>query len=79
MNFRILKKARVVISLIFFLLITFIFIDFTNALVGGIIQGILYLQFIPSLVNFIGLIGISAAGFIFIIITITSFYILFSC
>ena len=69
MNFRILKKTRVVISLIFFLLITFIFIDFTNALVGGIIQGILYLQFIPSLVNFIGLIGISAAGFIFIIIT----------
>ena len=33
------------------------------------IQGILYLQFIPSLINFIGLLGISAAGFIFIILT----------
>lgn len=66
MKFRILKKARVVISLIFFLLITFVFIDFTNVLVGNMLQGILYLQFIPSLVNFMGLLGISAAGFIFI-------------
>ena len=65
MNFRVLKKARVAISLLFFILITFIFIDFTNALAGSMIQGLLNLQFIPSLINFIGLLGVSAAGFIF--------------
>lgn len=68
MNFRILKKARVVISLVFFLLISFIFIDFTNALSGKLIQGILYLQFLPSLLNFIGLAALAATGFIIIIL-----------
>ena len=68
MNFSILKKARVIISLIFFLLITFIFIDFTNTLSGRTIQGILYLQFIPSLINTIKLIGLAAAGFAVIIV-----------
>lgn len=66
MNFRILKKARVIISLIFFLLITFIFIDFTNAFSGSNIRGILYFQFIPSLVSFIGLASLAATGFILI-------------
>lgn len=68
MNFRILKKARVAVSLVFFLLITFIFIDFTNVLAGKLIQAVLYLQFIPSLLNFIGLAGIATAGFLFIIV-----------
>jgi len=66
MNFRLLKIVRVVISLVFFLFITFVFIDFTNALSGSIIQAILYPQFIPSLINFTILAGIAAAGFIFI-------------
>ena len=68
MNFRVLKKARVVVSLIFFLLITYIFIDFTNALSVALIQAILYLEFVPSLLNFISLAGIAATGFIIIII-----------
>ena len=58
MNFRTLKITRVIISLVFFLLITFVFIDFTNALAGNIIQGILYLQLLPSLLNFFGTINI---------------------
>jgi len=66
MNFRVLKKARVVISLIFFLLITFIFIDFTNAFSGSNIHSVLYFQFIPSLISFIGLATIAASGFILI-------------
>ena len=68
MRFSILKKARVVISLIFFLLITFLFLDFTNTFSSELIQGILYLQFIPSLVNFIKFIGLAASGFVFIIV-----------
>lgn len=67
MNFGILKKARVVVSLVFFLLITFVFVDFTNAIAGNIIQGILYLQFLPSLINFAGLAAVAASGFIFVI------------
>ncbi|MCK5764699.1 MAG: 4Fe-4S binding protein, partial [Bacteroidales bacterium] len=68
MRFSILKKARVFISLIFFFLITFLFIDFTNSFSAKFIQGILYLQFIPSLVNFIKFTGLAAGGFVFIIV-----------
>jgi len=67
MGFSVLKQARVVISLIFFLLITFLFIDFTNRLSGELIQGILYLQLVPSLIYFIELAGLATAGFIFVI------------
>ncbi len=68
MGFRVLKHARLVVSLIFFLLITFVFIDFTNTLSGKLIQAVLYLQFVPSLIYFIKLAGIATAGFTFIII-----------
>ncbi len=68
MLYRVLKNARVVVSLVFFLLITFIFIDFSNSLSGRIIQGILYPQFIPSLIDFLALSGLAAAGFIFVIL-----------
>ena len=66
MNFRVLKIARVAISLIFFLLITFIFIDFTSALSAGIIHAVFYLQFVPSLLDFLHLAGLGAAGFILV-------------
>lgn len=69
MGFGVLKKARLVISLIFFLLITFLFIDFTNTLSGKIIQGLLYLQFIPSLLYFLKLAGLATAGFIIIVLS----------
>ena len=68
MNFRILKKIRVAVSLIILLLITFVFIDFSNTFSGDIIQAILFLEFIPSLLNFIKIAGFAAIGFIFIIL-----------
>src|SRR5210317_261394 len=67
MGIGLLKKVRVIVSLIFFLLITWAFIDFTNSLAGKVIQGILYLQFIPALVYFIKMAGIATAGFLIII------------
>jgi ferredoxin len=67
MGLGLLKKARVLVSLIFFLLITWIFIDFTSSLSAKAIQGILYLQFIPSLIYFLEIAGIATAGFIFIV------------
>jgi len=69
MGFSVLKHARVVVSLVFFLLITFLFIDFTNTLSGKLIQGILYLQFGPSLIYFLQLAGLATAGFIFILVS----------
>jgi polyferredoxin len=68
MGYGFLKPARVVVSLIFFLLITFVFIDFTNTLSGKFIQGILYLQFLPSLIYFLELAGLATAGFLFILL-----------
>lgn len=68
MGYGFLKTARVVVSLIFFLLITFIFIDFTNTLSGKFIQGILYLQFVPSMIYFLELAGLATAGFLFILL-----------
>ena len=68
MNFRILKKIRVVVSLIILLLITFVFIDFSNAFSGDIIQAILFLEFIPSLLNFVKTVGFAAIGFILIML-----------
>ena len=68
MGIGLLKKARVIVSLIVFLLITWVFIDFTNSLSGKVIQGILYLQFIPALVYFIEMAGLATAGFLVIIV-----------
>ena len=63
-----LKRLRVIVSLIFFLLIFFLFIDFANTFSSALINGILYLQFIPSVLKFINLLAISSAGFILILI-----------
>ncbi|RLD82735.1 MAG: hypothetical protein DRJ15_00735 [Bacteroidetes bacterium] len=68
MGFSVLKHARVVISLVFFLLMTFLFIDFTNTFSAKLIQGILYLQFVPSLVYFLKIASLATAGFIFILL-----------
>jgi polyferredoxin len=64
----ILKKVRLVVSLFFFLAITFLFIDFGNSLSPKNINGILYFQFVPSIVKFLNFFSFAAAGFIFILL-----------
>ncbi len=71
MIFKWVKRLRVIVSLTFFLLISFLFIDFANTFSAEWINGILYFQFTPSLLKFINLLAIIATGFIFI--TILSF------
>ncbi|MGA3014530.1 MAG: 4Fe-4S binding protein, partial [Bacteroidales bacterium] len=61
-----LKKVRVVISLIFFIVILFVFVDFTGLFATRLIRTILYLQFIPSILKFIGVFSLAAGGFLFI-------------
>jgi polyferredoxin len=68
MQLTFLKKIRVVVSLIFFLVTVFVFVDFTGLIATRLIRAILYLQFIPSLLKFIDVFSVAAAGFLFILI-----------
>ncbi len=68
MKLAILKKARVVISLVFFLLTLFIFIDFAGLISVKLIRAVLYLQFIPSFLEFISALTLASAGFLFIVL-----------
>ena len=66
MKLRHLKPLRVVVSILFFMLIGLVFLDFRNIGVKAIAKKILYLQFVPSLVEFLGASILGAAGFMVI-------------
>ena len=68
MAFKWLKWLRVAVSLGFLLLITFAFIDFTNTLTSEWYNGILYFQFVPSVLKFLSLLGLLTTGFIIVLI-----------
>ena len=63
-----LKKIRVVISLVFLLATTWLFLDFRNSIEGETFQTVLYLQFIPSLLKFFTVFSLGALGFLVILI-----------
>ncbi|MFC2118788.1 4Fe-4S binding protein, partial [Bacteroidota bacterium] len=63
-----LKKIRVIISLLFFLLTTFIFLDYNRIVTDGLIDSILFLQFVPSFIKFVNLFSLAAFGFIVVFI-----------
>ncbi len=63
-----LKKIRVFISVLFFVLTGFLFLDITGFLPAGIHKIILFPQFVPSLLQFISVFSIASAGFILIIV-----------
>ena len=67
-KFVFLKWLRVVISLAFFFLIFFLFIDFTYSLSAFFINRLLFFQFVPSVIKFINLIGFLASGFVVVLI-----------
>ena len=62
------KKIRVVVSLLFFIPILILFLDFKNIFSSTAVNYLLYLQFAPSLIKFITILGIGAAGFIVVFI-----------
>ena len=68
MNIKYLKRIRVYVSIFFLVLTTFVFIDFAEIFSPGLIDGILYLQFIPSVVAFINTPALWTAGFLFVLI-----------
>ncbi len=68
MKQRDLKAIRVFFSLLFLVLISMLFIDFRGFIPSAISDVILYLQFVPSLLRFMHVLGFAAAGFVIIII-----------
>jgi len=67
MNLALLKKIRVAVSLLFFILTVSLFLDYRNILPAWIYAKITFLQFIPSLVKFITLVSLGALGFVFVL------------
>ena len=68
MKLAFLKKVRVAVSLLFFLIVFVIFADFANLITPGYTGAALYLQFLPSLLNFTVLFSIAATGFIIVLL-----------
>jgi len=68
-----LKKIRVIVALVFFLLMIFMLLDFRKLLPELFYDSVTYLQFIPSLLKFISVLSLSFIGFI-IILVLTIFF-----
>lgn len=68
MDLRILKKIRVVISLIFILSVSILFLDLSFSIQDSFSQYPIYLQFIPSLLKFFSIGSLTAVGFIAVIV-----------
>lgn len=68
-----MKKIRIGVSLIFFILTFFVFVDFNNALTSAYINSVLYMQFVPSLLKFLSQISFLVIGFL-VVIFVTLLY-----
>jgi ferredoxin len=68
MKFLYLKRARVVISILFFILILVIFLNVNEWFTSKSSELTTYLQFVPSVIKFLSIVGFSALGFVVIII-----------
>ncbi len=63
-----LKALRVGVALVFFTLIALVFLDFHNHVVPAIAQGLLYPQFVPSLLQYVHTAALGATGFIVVVL-----------
>jgi ferredoxin len=63
-----LKSFRVGVSVSLFVLIAILFLDFRNIVAPSVAGGLLYLQFVPSLLKYMNAAALGAAGFIVIVI-----------
>ncbi len=67
-KYKVLKRIRVVISLFFLILLSIFFLDFTGGINTDLIQGVVFLQFVPSLLKFFNVFSWVATGFIVVLI-----------
>ncbi len=63
-----LKRLRVILSLLFFVLTTVFFLDFSGIVAPVAAMPLLYLQFVPSLLKFAIAGGAAAAGFLAVLV-----------
>jgi len=68
MNYKVLKYARVALAVLFIVLISVSFLDFRDWMPTRMVNSTLYLQFIPSLLNFFKVLSISVIGFAVVIL-----------
>lgn len=68
MNSSLLQKLRIVFSILFFIPTTIVLLDFTGTISPKLINGVLYFQFVPSVLKLISVITLSATGFIIILL-----------
>lgn len=73
MNFALLRKIRIGVSLLIFILFTVIYLDISGIVAQKLYNYVTYLQFIPSILKFISIIGVSATGFI-VVMAFTFFF-----
>ncbi len=67
MEYTILRKTRIVVALVIFVIITLSFIDFRQFIPDTWFNAILFLQFFPSVFDFLNLPVLASAGFIFVL------------
>lgn len=63
-----LKKIRVVTSIVFMIFTSILFLDITGVWTRSLSDKVLFLQFVPSLLEFINITSVAAIGFIIIIL-----------
>ncbi|MBN2350729.1 MAG: 4Fe-4S binding protein [Bacteroidales bacterium] len=63
-----LKVLRIIISLIFLITTTLLFVDFRGIFPASWINTVLFLQFVPSVIKFLNIVSIAAIGFIIIVL-----------
>ena len=68
-----LRKIRIAVSIIFFLLTAVLFLDITNYLPTSYFNYVTFLQFIPSVIKFASLLIPSSIGFIIVLILVVLF------
>jgi ferredoxin len=68
MNLAHLKKIRIGVSLLFFLLFGIVYLDLSGNISPKLSPVIVYLQFIPSVLKFLSLLSISALGFLIVVV-----------
>ncbi len=62
-----LRNIRRLVAIPYFLILVFIFIDFSNTLSSDWIRGLLFVQFTPSLIQFLKFGGLLATGFLLVL------------
>ncbi len=68
MRRHLLKVFRVLVSLLFLTATSLLFLDFTGALSPGFINGVTWIQFVPSFLSYLHLPGFLALGFLVVLV-----------